>query len=493
MQVNIPAPTVDSPNEWAKYIKALWSDPNNSRRKDTAKEVVEYYEGKQREYLTAELRKFYSDSNSLAFKRKWTHNVTAQIIDALAQVYSMQVKRSLAGKNRKKATTAINNKIWTGLSRVMTAAEKQTQLERTSLLMSKWSERKHRIIYKTFHQYEFDLVWAPNTDERFLQAAILSDYAPLEDANIVVYTHNNTYRFKGTKLVEQINHNTGILPFVVLFSDDPGFQDYLEPDIELTKANLEVNMLQSNLLNIVQTQGHGILVIKIPSESPQPYTDDSNTNSSSADTIEKDHRLDVHDPNKSVLAMHYNDLGQEPKVEPVQFGADFEGIIASIECTLALLGKSYGVEIGDTELKVTAQPQTATSIWITEKKRKAILRENEVLFRDAEKELFAIAHAQARLYDSSIPNVNPEEFTIEYIDTASPLENASIDDLLKLEEKGVITVVQVLMALNPSMSEDDALDMAKKNIEIRIQLQEMAQPLMPAPAANEDEEDENTA
>lgn len=500
MQINIAVPSSDSAAEWLVYIKALWESKGNESRKAAAREVYDYYRNNQRGYLETELASIYSDPNSLKFKRKWTDNVTKRIVDSLAQVYSAKTKRSIAKKS--KVTKKVESLMWGDKDRAMAEAERWTILERTTLVMSKYSNKTETIMYKNFHQFEFDVIQT-GSDEKTLQAVILSDFKQLDSANVVVYTNNNTYRFWGGKLIEEINHNLGMLPFVLIHAEDPGFEDYLEPDIGLARSNLEVNIMDSNLLNVVQTQSHGILVMKLPAESAAPFASDADQNDGGGNNAaEGDIRLDIHDANKAVIQMHYGDGGEEPKLETLQFGADIPGIIMAIDSVKNNLGKSYGVEIADTSLNATTGALTATSVWITEKRRRAIQKANEYIFAMAERELFEIAYKQLQMIDRSLPEVDSKSFSVDYINQTSLLDDASIKDMLELKASGDITRVEVIQSLQPSLSEEDSLAKIKTMIENEAKIQEFEESANPAPEPvqqnldtkeNNDDGDENRA
>jgi len=470
MQNNIPIPLGDTAQEWQKYITLLWQDQAEMDRKRKSKEVIDYYKNKQRGYLEQELKNIYSDTNSLRFKRKITCNLTKQLVDALAQVYATSVKRT-SGKKRLDAL--FREKLWANEDRIMSLSERMAQLERTTVVMSRWSDTKQHVVYSNYKQYEFSLVYDA-IDEKQLLAVILSDYHAFDKAKIIVYTHNNTYHFLGGKLTNQINHNLNILPFVVINIEDPGFEDYLEPDTELVNANLEMNVMISNLLNVVQTQAHGILVIKLGAENPELGSSDANPNISGGnELIEKDRRLDTHDVNKSVIKMYYDAEGREPKAEALQFEADIEGIIKAIECVADYIGNGYNVEI-DLSVNTAGGEATATYVRITEDKRKAILKEREYIFRDAEKELFNIASQQLKLAEPNTPETNPEDFTVEYIDQTSALEHAKIDDLLKLRNQP-ISDVEIAKALYPSIDDAEAMEKVKRWIEQQNELNGLKQ------------------
>ena len=453
MQINIPNPANDSPSEWSKYILALWNDHENSVRKSESKRVVDYYRNKQRAYLDQALRSIYTDPTSLKSKRRWSQNVTKQIVDALAQCYSCKVKRDIP-KVGKKASKLLNEKLFQGINKKMRQANKWLVVERTTLLFSRWSAKKQRIDYRTYHQFEFDIVVNQDSADQDLQGVLLSDFGKeLSDTTIVIYTHNNTYWFKGDKLQRVINHDLDILPFVILHAEDPGFDDYLDPDSQLADSNLEINLAISNLLNILQNQAHAVPVLTLPAEMPMAGIDDSNPNSGHPTQVESDRRIDIHDPDKA-LVLPMGDAGEVPDFKYVQPGSDFNGSIASIKYIQNSLAQTYGVDNGIFNIEVSGSP--ATVFHVNEKRREAIVGDLQEVFSDAEKELFDISYRLASMSDPSIPAIDVKTFTIDFVSDASIVEQMQSGDVAKLHEQGLIDHVEVIRSHYGDQSRTEA-------------------------------------
>jgi hypothetical protein len=464
MQILTPTPLLDTAASWAAYVKEITSDPANCKRKINSKVIFDYYNYQQRTYLDKALSDLFSDINSLRLKRRFAVNVTKQIADAISQAYNCTVKRSISMDNKSlpltkrgvpvknsqdKIKSVIDDKIFHNLNQTMEQVNKWLFLDRTSLVKARWSSEKGRIIYNTYHQYEFDIVYTPNLEEeKILTAVILSDYGkPYKDTIYMVYTSNNTYRFKGETLLEQIDHNLDILPFVAVHAEDPGFEDYLEPNTQLSDGNLEINLAFSNLLELSHKQAHGILVLKTPPEEMFPGTEE-------AGAIESDRRLDLHDTSQ-MLNLPIGAGGEQPSLEYVIPQANFDGAITTIKTCLAALAQSYGAE-GNIRIDATATAAPATNFWLQEKERNKVVRHYRTILEEAEKELFAETTKLAALYTGSIPSLDSGSLNIDYIDEKNVSNGNSIDEALKLYDKKVIDKIEVLREKYSTMSRAEA-------------------------------------
>lgn len=468
MQINIVPPINDTAEAWSAYIKELWESAENHNRKRDSKIAVDYYNNKQLPYLEKELRRIFTDPASYATKRKFTKNVTKQIIDALAQCYSCKVKRSVSGLG-KKASKVLDEKVFQGLNKAMRNANKWLVLERTTLLYGRWNQKKERITYRSYHQFQFDLVYKPNSD-RELMAVILSDYKPLKDARIWVYTENNTYLFFGDEVKSQLNHNNNVLPFTVLYAEDPGFNDYLDPDINLANSNLEINIAISNLLNMQHHQTHAVPVFVLPPEVPMAGVDDANPDLGVARQIEGDRRIDINDLNKALVLTRGED-GSDTDFKYVSPSADFQGSIESIRFAINSLAQTYGVDNGIFDIDVSGNP--ATVFHVNEKRRQAIVGDLQSAFTDAEKDLFSSVYRLSQLSSTEIPSLDVDRFLVEFISDASIVEQLSSGDVVNLYNAGLIDEVEVIRHHYGEYSRTEAVAFIEMMINQRKKLEEL--------------------
>lgn len=477
MQINVAPPSEDTTVAWINYIHALWDDPENTKRKEASKLVVDYYKNNQRRYLESELKRIYTDPHSYAMKRKWTQNITKQIIDALAQCYSCKVKRVVPNLG-KRNSEALSQKVFTGINKKMRNANKWLVLERSTLLFARWNSTHSRVDYRSYHQFEFDVVTDPSNPDGELMAVILSDFKPLKDANIVIYTPNRVYQFKGKELRSLNEHNLGVLPFVLLHAEDPGFEDYLDPDLQLANSNLEINVAISNLLNIHQNQAHAVPVLTVPAELPPAGIDDANPDYGIAYSQESDRRLDIDDPDKALVLQH-GDGGETPDFKYVTPQVNFDGAVSTIKYVVNSLAQTYGVDNGIFNIEVSGNP--ATVFHVNEKRREAIVGDLQSVFMDAEKSLFKAAYRLASQADSSIPDLDPETFFVEFVSDASIVNQLNSGDINALWKDGAIDQVELVRHHYGDKSRAEAEAFIEEMLQAEARIKEIREKLMPAP------------
>ena len=489
MQNKIVAPTENSAEEWARYVKGLWNDDDNSKRKAESKVVIDYYRSKQMSYLETELKKIFTDMRSYNRKRKWTQNYTKQIIDSLAQCYNSRVRREINGELDGEQQEDIKRLLFMGLNNAMSNVNKWLILERTALVFARWSEKKSRMVYKSYHQFQFDLIYDPDSDDKELLAVILSDYRSLEDSNIFIYTKDKTFTFRGEHLVKQVDHNLGVLPFVVLYAEDPGFEDYLDPMIELSQANLELNIAQSNLLNVLQSQAHGTMVLTSLAEQDFSGIDDGDPNNPSSSGLEGDRRIDLHDPDKLVELTMSPD-GDKPELSTLQHEADFTGALDTIRFLANSLANSMGLDHGVFEVQVSTNP--ATVFHINEKRRQAIIGDYQSIFVDAERELFEKSLAITRRANVVLPVLAVEDYVIEFSPERAMVDKMGSTDVVNLRDAGVIDTIETVKHHYGSLNRDEAMKFIIQMAEDEVKVQELlaAAGLKPATEPVEEELEE---
>lgn len=478
-----PPSDLRSASQWARYTLGLWEDNENQKRRADAKVVADYYNNRQLPYLEDELKKMYTDRHSWDDKRKWAQNITQQITDARSQVYSFKVNRNVPGS--KSSRNTIQERVTKEFSQKMRSLEPIVMLERTALVMSRWSDKKQRITCHTYHQYEFDLVFNPNNNDHELWAVILSDYcSSYEKSNIVIYTALDTFEFVGNKLLNEINHNLGVLPAVVVYDGDPGFEDYLEPDKNIINSNLEINVQYSHLLQNAQKQTFAVGVLTTLPEAGIPMTDDTDPDTGMPRKSEGDRRLDV--SAEKWLVMSQTIDGAKGDFKFVQPNADFTGLIDTIRFVVSSLASSYGVTGAVEGIEPGNMP--ATKFLVNERARKALLGKYKAVFSDAEIELFEKSYLLAQKA-TPMPVVDLNKYSIDFIDTSNVLENVSAQDIIKLRELGIYDDIEIIRSYRPDLTREEANELIKLMIKAQkaINEQKEDEPQEVAPNPKQDE------
>jgi hypothetical protein len=244
--------------------------------------------------------------------------------------------------------------------------------------------------------------------------------------------------------------------------------------VELTNANLELNLAHSNLLNILQNQAHGILVLKTPSQEQFAGIDDGDPNRSHAEHIETDRRIDVHDPNKMVT-LTYGINGEEPKLESLEQAADFAGAVESIRFLANSLANTMGLDHGVFEVQVSTNP--ATVFHINEKRRQAIVQEYQSIFIDAERELFTKSYKVAKLSDPSIADIDTKTYSVEFSPEKAIVSNMTSKDVLDLKAAGIIDTIEAIRQHYGSLSRTEAFEFLEEMVEDEQQVRKVLEKL----------------
>jgi hypothetical protein len=471
MQIRIPVPSINSANEWAQYLEDISKDEANVKRKSDSRILVDYYNGKQLPYLEDELSKIHTDPKTLQTVRKITTNVTKFVLDNIGTTYSGIVKRTLDIDSSTTSTM-----FWEGLDEVLAMANRIISGERTLLVRADWSPLKQKVAYTLLHQYQFDLVYDPNSKDRQVLAVIVSDYKPrnFDKTRFFVYTNEKYYEFLGSKLVNE-NEGVEFLPFCIIHSEPlPIDEDYLNPDMELVNANLQINVAISSLAHLLFRQSHGILHLKLPEDHAMPPADSSDQlGSTSGNAISAKPKPFIKLSPDYLLTTYMNAQGHSPDLSYVSQNPEFQGIIATIRFLLEGIATNRGLP-PDT-FGIGAGSGTATEFWVKEKRLKGLQKQLEATFETAEKELFQV---DIKISDSEKvkldAGINAAILDVQYIKDEPLIANLTTADLLSLQENGLIDRVEALRVLYPHLTreelENKIIEMAKSEARINEQL-----------------------
>lgn len=320
----------------------------------------------------------------------------------------------------------------------------------TVLIQPYFSEKSQRLDYNLYYQYQFDLVFRYNGQDKELFAVIVSDYIDdFAKTKSTIYTAQNTYQFLGSVLQDSDNHNAGLLPFVAVHVKAPSTdQDYIDPAYDLVLGNLQLNLMMSDCLHLVSSQAHGILVYKKPGDFTN--VGDVEGATSTGQTVSK------LGPD-SLLEIPINEQGHQPSLEYVSQNQNFDQVINAIQFFLKSFSQGRGLP-PDT-LSVNVQMGvTATEVAVKESRTRAATQTQTQIFAEAEEELFTVGLALvADIPSVKLPaDLSTKNFRLEFIQSVNLGNNITMQDALLALDKNVIDRIEVLRKINPSLSREEA-------------------------------------
>lgn len=428
MIINIKPPNYDLAEDWIKYIALLYKDSYNTKRKEDSKRLHNYYNGKHRQELidTIKSRHGHIDKHPLL-----THNILRYSSNLLSTIYDGNIQRSIQNENNDLLEDIyIKNKM-------MTSVNQSLIFDRMSLIQVVVNINNKKIEYRRYKQFHFDLVKDIYGD---MMAYILSDAADdFEKRNWYVYTATNYYRIKNNKLVDNKPNSFGFLPFVLITSEELGFEDYLDPRIEIADNLLELNVIRSNNLYTHKLQAHAQPWFRktIDSQVGESETEPGSTQNTGT-------FLPMHSPETGTV-LYVDAFGNKEEIGFLSPNVDFSQNIELERFYIDRVCEDIGLPPGSFNFDFrTANPKPALNSLIADKKIKELNSNYEQIFKDAEQELFKIAHEVAikQLY-MPLNNIDPNTFNISFQARAVSLDYMEPEQMILLINKNIFTKAEI--------------------------------------------------
>lgn len=412
----IEIPTTDSSEAWITYIQALHGDEYTRERKKASYRLVKFYQGHQREE-TEKLIKSRKIQNQLRTLPVWTKNLLKYGIDLLAKTYDGMVERSIADDTESEQLNFVTKNYTKTFSKV----SKYIIPERMALIQTVLEDEELK--YKCYYQYQYDLVYSDGV----LIAVILSDYKQdWTKTNYYVYTVNYTYHVYGNKIISQIPNEIGILPFTVIYSEDPGFNTYLEPHGEWSDQQIELNAIYSSNLLCYTMQSHAILWERRIPDSVVGEADEG---------VIQTPGIQLPLPGASeALILFEDEEGRKEEVGYLTPGVNFADLNSVLtEYSLSFL-EDLGIPRDIVTISITgATLKPATTGYLAERKLNDLNMPYRQLFAEAEKEVFAKAVELLKASGISGYNqVNPNDYAVSFSSQPRRLDTLEIPELVQL-------------------------------------------------------------
>jgi len=477
--------------EWSRYFKKIFDDKSNQQRKFESKLFSEYYDGvSQKDLLTQEMNRIFENKKSIASKRKITQNITKAVVDAMALSYGGIVKRNVAKLGNKQQETVADT-LWSDINSKMSSANRLLVGQRTVLLQAYWSQKHSKVKYACFPQYQFDIIFDEDSEERELSAVIISDYKPndFDNTNYKIYTKDTFFRFTGHNLKEEIQHNNNFLPFVLAYAQEPGLDvEYLSPLNDLVNANLELNLALSGLLHLLHRQAHGVMVLTTYDAFSGMGHIDGNASSTSGNNVSQ---LDRHIQTGVDKVVHLKGSPADtkaPSLSYVQQNPNFIEAIEVIKHMLSSISLSLGLPADTLQLEVTGGGMSATEFYIKDRRTRNLIQHYSTIFTNVETELFEKGLLIAEKEMQLPSKVSSKNFSIEFHHEEPLSKKLTSQESLSLFEKGIIDEVEVIRHIYSHLNRPEAEAFLKQMQDSQNKL-DQAKVQEPEPAPDKQKEE----
>ena len=441
-----------------RAVKSRQTTSETDERKLNSKEVYDYYWGvRQLRMLEDEMQHRFPQG--WLTRRKAVENVTKTITDQISVVYKSPPDRTVsmelgvdASEAEQEAMVGEKAEIQSLYDQIymdakidleMQKLERYQNFDRTSLIQVRYIESEKRVKLSVLPQFLFDVVL---DDDGNLSAVILSDFIEeerIEDKKYWVWTKDSFYRMDSEFNIvpdeSNPNHTNpdGIIPFIMVHQVVPDSGWYCDADINLSNLNLNINLILSDALHLAEFQVHGQLIgnnVKFG--------------------------RDVEWGPETLVEYESKNPDQPAKMEFLTPNANFDGLFDTVNRVLGGFANSRGLPINMFSIDKQGV-ESGVALKIRNAPLIELRESQEEIFRNVERELLdmitTIWNNNAGLHGAGmLPEELEVNVTYNRPDDAFESMQERIGGLMTLKAHGLIKLTEVVMALKPSFSEDDA-------------------------------------
>ncbi|RLC65502.1 MAG: hypothetical protein DRI01_00650 [Chloroflexi bacterium] len=388
--------------QWVQWLLMKVRAENNIKFKERIRKLIDYYEGRQLEYLEDILKKQFVDYEHLKLQPRFV-NITKQIIDTVAVTYKWGAQRELY--NNKKKVSDKENALWqyiyesTKWERYMRVVDKYVKLLGTTFLRPYFNTDDNKLALDLVTPDEIDIIQHPQDPTKYiavLYARIATDTYLIRVGEyktnlqyIYHYWDAENYRqflVDGTILRIEGNEEGinpyGVLPFVRFMDTMPLQGVFVDRGEDLLNAqeNINVKLTQLNYLIKMQSFSIPILIGYNPTS---------------------DEEIVLHPGRPYVLPPTAKDETQ-PDLQFRTPSPQINTLMEQIEKEITAIARVYG--ISESEFRLTGSPSSGFALKM-ENLKLIEQRENALpYYEDAEEELFEVVKKVWNYHSDYLPS-----------------------------------------------------------------------------------------
>jgi hypothetical protein len=411
------------------YTFALNQLQDESSRRMDAQKRIQLYEGNQIPYIEERLEEHFSDITKFS---PTSLNVVKKIINAKSAVYIKDAKRTCSSEKDTKLYKQIQEQSALGLR--MRQANRLSKLTGVVLLKVVWRNGKIDLDVITPDICSVETGKSP----RDLKSVTITHYPA--DERVSELTH---VRWTPAK-IERLDYNGnvksqesnpyGFLPFVPVWSDLPIYDFWVEPGDSLVSTQLAINEKLTDLIYILRLQGFSLPVLK--------GTKNELIEFSPGQAI-------------SLPDSQYADFSFESPNSPIK------AVVDSIDYLIRELAVTEGLPASYLSSK-PSERKSGYALLVQNKELQEI-RDNDIdLFKIYEKELFETIKAVWNYHNVS-NRFGDSTLKVNFFDPTQVQAEEKADFWSKMIEMGAMSPVDIIMRLDPDLSEEQAKQKFNQN------------------------------
>ena len=439
-----------TPEEIIKNSLSNFKKEQSKARREEVRKSLDYYSGS----LTEQYIEPYFKSDAFQEIPHYNTNIVKKFINRMSKIYTIGAKRNVSKKYEE--LTEVKNAR-------MKQMERMTRLLGTCATYVMFNEEKQEFDYRPIYYFEpyfGDNVYKPEA----IVYPMMHGHADTSDTQELQYAYWDSQicvKFdENGNILEEVNHNLGILPFVFTHREEQLDSFFVEGASDLVSANEHVNITMTEMQLGLRFQMFGQPVIS------GLITDNNQVR------VGSDEILSLPEGSS------YNIVSPQGSVESVIENIKWQIELVALNNHLFVTFAQSGGEV-----------PSGISLMIKDLERHEDFIDDKEIYRQYEHDFYKVEYAISQFNDLGLPD--PKRFKVDFSEVEYPM---TTQDKIMLNEyklkHNLVTEAQILADENKDISIEEAEKIIEDNKE-KNGARQVQQPINLLQEVEEDE-DENS-
>lgn len=435
-----------TPEEIIKNSLSNFKKEQSKARREEVRKSLDYYSGS----LTEQYIEPYFKSDAFQEIPHYNTNIVKKFINRMSKIYTIGAKRNVSKKYDE--LTEVKNAR-------MKQMERMTRLLGTCATYVMFNEEKQEFDYRPIYYFEpyfGDNVYKPEA----IVYPMMHGHADISDTQELQYAYWDSQicvKFdENGNILEEVNHNLGILPFVFTHREEQLDSFFVEGASDLVSANEHVNITMTEMQLGLRFQMFGQPVIS------GLITDNNQVR------VGSDEILSLPEGSS------YNIVSPQGSVESVIENIKWQIELVALNNHLFVTFAQSGGEV-----------PSGISLMIKDLERHEDFIDDKEIYRQYEHDFYKVEYAISQFNDLGLPD--PKRFKVDFSEVEYPM---TTQDKIMLNEyklkHNLVTEAQLLAEENKDISVEEAEKIIEDNKEKNGSRQVQIEPEV------EEDEDENS-
>ena len=436
-----------TPEEIIKNSLSNFKKEQSKARREEVRKSLDYYSGS----LTEQYIEPYFKSDAFQEIPHYNTNIVKKFINRMSKIYTIGAKRNVSKKYEE--LTEVKNAR-------MKQMERMTRLLGTCATYVMFNEEKQEFDYRPIYYFEpyfGDNVYKPEE----IVYPMMHGHADTSDTQELQYAYWDSQicvKFdENGNILEEVNHNLGILPFVFTHREEQLDSFFVEGASDLVSANEHVNITMTEMQLGLRFQMFGQPVIS------GLITDNNQVR------VGSDEILSLPEGSS------YNIVSPQGSVESVIENIKWQIELVALNNHLFVTFAQSGGEV-----------PSGISLMIKDLERHEDFIDDKEIYRQYEHDFYKVEYALSQLNSLGLPD--PKRFKVDFSEVEYPM---TTQDKIMLNEyklkHNLVTEAQILADENKDISIEEAEKIIEDNKE-KNGARQVQQPINPLQEVEEDED-----